>query len=302
MKREQAKSAGKAGKRQQLSIVVKEPEELMKFLIGQLPHKNRNNIKTLLRKREVLVDGKAISQFNHVLKSGQQVVVGAFPGPRGRQMHGVVVVHEDDELIVVNKKAGLLSMATDREKRNTVYRMLSGYVKEEDKGNKIFVVHRLDRETSGLMLFAKNRRMQGLLQTSWKQTVSERSYLAVIEGQLDPPEGTVSSYLFESKAYIVYSSSDPDRGSLAVTSYRTLKWNERYSLLQMNLDTGRKNQIRVHLKDLNHPVVGDKKYGSGCNALGRLGLHAWVLAFTHPLTGEKMRFQTSVPGSFLKLF
>lgn len=283
-------------------FVVKEQEELMKFLIGQLPHKNRNNIKTLLKKREVVVDGKAVTQFNHLLRPGQKVELSTTRAPRARQMKGIVVVYEDQDLMVVNKNAGLLSMATDKEKRNTVYSLLSAYVKEDNKDNKIFIVHRLDRETSGLMMFAKNKEMQELLQESWKQTVSERTYLAVIDGQLDPPEGTVTSYLFESSVFIVYSSQDPEKGDKAITHYKTIKSNEGYSLLKLNLETGRKNQIRVHLQDLKHPIIGDKKYGSRSNPIGRLGLHAWVLAFTHPRTNEKLRFETSVPDSFLKLF
>jgi len=284
------------------SFIVKEPEELMKFLIVRLPHKNRNNIKTMLKKREVLVNGRAVTQFNHLLKPGQQVEISTSPAPRARQMRGVMVVYEDNDLIVVNKNAGLLTMATDKEKRNTVYSLLSSYLKEDDRDNKIFIVHRLDRETSGLMMFAKSKEMQELLQESWKQTISERSYLAVIDGRLDPPEGTVSSYLFESKAFIVYSSQDPEKGDQAITHYKTIKSNDLYSLLKVNLETGRKNQIRVHLQDLKHPVVGDKKYGSDSNPIGRLGLHAWVLAFTHPRTNEKLRFETSIPGRFLKLF
>ncbi len=296
---------GKSGREKQprlASFIVKEPEELMKFLIAQLPHKNRNNIKTMLKKREVLVAGRAITQFNHMLKLGQKVEISTSPAPRASEMRGINVVYEDSDLIVINKNAGLLSMATDREKRNTVYSMLSSYVKDENKDNKIYIVHRLDRETSGLMMFAKNQEMQELLQESWKRTVMERSYLAVIDGQLDPPEGTVSSYLFESSVFIVYSSQNPEKGEKAITHYKTIKSNELYSLLKINLETGKKNQIRVHLQDLEHPIVGDKKYGSTSNPIGRLGLHAWVLAFTHPRTHEKLRFETSIPGSFLKLF
>ena len=217
-------------------------------------------------------------------------------------MRGVSIVHEDKDLIIVNKNAGLLTMATEKEKRETVYSMLSSYVKDQHKSNKIFIVHRLDRETSGLMMFAKNKEMQELLQESWKQTISERSYLAVINGKLDPPEGTHTSYLFESKVFIVYSSQNPEKGQQAITHYSTIKSNDNYSLLKVNLETGRKNQIRVHLKDLEHPIVGDKKYGSTSNPIGRLGLHARVLAFKHPLTGKMMRFETSIPSSFLKLF
>jgi 23S rRNA pseudouridine1911/1915/1917 synthase len=289
-------------KPQTTTLVVQKPEELMKFLIAQLPHKNRNNIKTLLKKRQVLVDGKAISQFNYLLKPGQKIALDQAPTSMDTQMRGITVVHEDKDLIVVNKNAGLLTIATDKEKRATVYSILSNYLKDKNKDNKIFIVHRLDRETSGLMLFAKNEEMQELLQESWKETIEERSYLAVIDGKLDPPEGSYRSYLFESKVFKVHSTNDPEKGREAITHYSTLKSNEAYSLLKVNLETGRKNQIRVHLQDLKHPIVGDKKYGSTSNPIGRLGLHAWVLAFKHPLNGKKMRFETSVPGSFLKLF
>lgn len=287
---------------QNIEFKVNKEQELMKFLEENLPHKNRNNIKTMLKKKQVLVNGRAISQFNHVLRVGESVSLSRRPGPAAAQLKGVVVVYEDKDLIVVNKNAGLLTIATDKEQRMTVYSMLSNYVKEQDKNNKIFIVHRLDRETSGLMMFAKSKEMQGLLQESWKQTIAERSYLAVIDGKLDPAEGTHRSYLFESSAFIVYSTKDPERGQEAITHYSTLKSNDEFSLLKVNLETGRKNQIRVHLKDLEHPIVGDKKYGSTSNPIGRLGLHAWVLAFRHPISGKMFRFETSIPGSFLKLF
>jgi 23S rRNA pseudouridine1911/1915/1917 synthase len=281
---------------------VKQEAELMKFLIESLPHKNRNNVKTMLKKRQVVVNGTAISQFNHVLKPGDSVELSRRPAESALKMPGVVIVYEDEHLLVVNKNAGLLTIATEKEKRDTVYSMLSSYVKTQDRSNKIFIVHRLDRETSGLMLFARSKEIKELLQETWTQTVAERTYLAVIDGQLDPPEGTHSSYLFESKAFIVYSSQDPERGQHAVTNYSTVKSNEAFSLLKVNLETGRKNQIRVHMKDLGHPIIGDKKYGSSSNPIKRLGLHAWVLSFKHPVTGKKLRFETSVPGSFLKLF
>lgn len=301
-KKDDKKPKLRGRKPEKISFKVNEPAELMKFLIEQLPHKNRNNIKTMLKKKQVLVNGKAISQFNHLLRVGETVELSRRPGEAVRQMRGISIVYEDKDLIIVNKNAGLLTMATDKEKRETVYSMLSSYVKDQHKSNKIFIVHRLDRETSGLMMFAKNKEMQGLLQESWKQTVSERSYLAVIDGQLDPPQGTHTSYLFESKVFIVYSTQDPEKGQKAITHYSTVKSNESYSMLKVSLETGRKNQIRVHLKDLEHPIVGDKKYGSTSNPIGRLGLHARVLAFNHPITGKKIRFETSIPSSFLKLF
>jgi len=290
-------------KQQTNSLEVKEQEELLKFLIANLPDKSRNKVKSILKNRQVFVNGKAITQFNHLLEPGQIVTLGKnTPPPAAKQVFGMTIVHEDRDLIVVNKKAGLLTIATENEKRDTVYSILSNYVKEQNETNKIFIVHRLDRETSGLMIFAKNSEMQALLQESWKQTISERSYLAVVEGKMEKPEATYRSYLFESKVFKMHSSQIPEKGKEAITHYSTLKNNNQYSLLKVTLETGRKNQIRVHLQDLKHPIIGDKKYGSNSNPIGRLGLHAWILAFRHPLTGEMVRFETSVPGSFLKLF
>ncbi|SHJ31177.1 23S rRNA pseudouridine1911/1915/1917 synthase [Tangfeifania diversioriginum] len=303
MKQKSSNPRSGSKKPQAPGIEVKKQEELMKFLLANYPDKSRNKVKSLLKNRQVFVDDRAITQFNHLLKPGQIVTLGKnTPKPAARQVFGMTIVYEDKDLIVVNKKAGLLTIATDNEKRDTVYSILSDYVKEQDEKNKIFIVHRLDRETSGLMLFAKNSKMQGLLQESWKQTISERSYLAVIDGQMEKPEGTYRSYLFESKVFKVHSSQIPEKGKEAITHYSTLKSNDLYSLLKVTLETGRKNQIRVHLQDLNHPIIGDKKYGSTSNPIGRLGLHAWILAFKHPLTGEMVRFETSIPGSFLKLF
>lgn len=290
-------------KSQTSGFVVKEQEELLKFLLANLPNKSRNKVKSILKNRQVFVDGKAVTQFNHLLNPGQTVTIGKkVPQPAANQVFGMTIVYEDKDLIVLNKKAGLLTIATDNEKRDTVYSILSNYVKEQDEKNKIFIVHRLDRETSGLMMFAKNSEMQGLLQESWKQTISERSYLAVVDGQMEKPEATYQSYLFESKVYKMHSSQIAEKGQIAITHYSTLKSNDSYSLLKVTLDTGRKNQIRVHLQDLNHPIIGDKKYGSNSNPIGRLGLHAWILAFRHPVTGEMVSFETSIPGSFLKLF
>jgi 23S rRNA pseudouridine1911/1915/1917 synthase len=285
-----------------LVLDVREPAELMPFLLAQLPHKNRNNVKTLLRDRQVWIEGRAVSQFNHPLQPGQQVTIRGTKLPPERQYRGLRIVFEDEHLIVIEKEAGLLTIATDKEKQRTAYRTLSDHVKEDDLEARIFIVHRLDRETSGLMVFAKSERVQGLMQETWGPTTKERTYLALTQGRVEPPAGTVESYLRESKALIVYSSPKPNGGQHAITHYETLRANRDFSLLKVNLETGRKNQVRVHLQDLGHPLVGDKKYGSTVDPLGRLGLHAWVLAFQHPITGEALRFETAIPGRFLRVF
>jgi 23S rRNA pseudouridine1911/1915/1917 synthase len=193
-------------------------------------------------------------------------------------------------------------VATDKEKRRTAYAFLSSHVKAENPENKIFIVHRLDRETSGLLLFARNEKIKQQIQQNWEETIIQRTYVAVVEGEVSQDAGTITSWLTESKALKVYSSQNPQHGSKSITHYKKITANEHYTLLQLNLETGRKHQIRVHLQDLGHPVVGDAKYGSKEKPIGRLALHAQVLAFTHPITNTLSRFETPVPPKFMKLF
>lgn len=283
-------------------LKVTEEAELMSFLIAQLPQKNRNNIKTLLRDKQVLVEGRVVTQYNHLLKPDQKVEISGSKVNREQKHAGLTILFEDPHLIVIEKQEGMLSIATDRREDKTAYSILSSHVKQQSPSDKIFIVHRLDRETSGVMVFAKSEKIQKLLQETWGPTTKERTYLAVVEGVLAKPSGTVISYLNESKALIVYSSQNPNQGQKAITHYETIQSNKQFSLLKVNLETGRKNQIRVHMQDLGHSVVGDKKYGSNLNPIGRLGLHAWILGFTHPITKEKLRFETKVPPKFLSLF
>ncbi len=198
--------------------------------------------------------------------------------------------------------ASLSFPSTEKQKDNTAYSILSSHVKKQDPRNRIFVVHRLDRETSGLMMFAKSEKIQKLLQESWNATIEERTYLAVVEGYVEKKQDTITSYLVESKALIVYSSKNPEVGQKAVTHYEVLKSNKNFSLLKVNLETGRKNQIRVHAKGMGHSVIGDEKYGAKTDPIKRLGLHAWVLAFKHPTTGKDFRFETEIPAKFTNLF
>ncbi len=275
---------------------------LLEFLLSSMPGKNRNIIKAILRDRQVSVEGKAVTQFDHLLKAGQEVKVRWEKIPLNQLYQGIQIVFEDRDLIVIDKPAGLLTVATDTEKRKTAYSILSAYVKKRDLDNKIFVVHRIDRETSGLLLFAKSEEIKDILQGTWMSTITERVYVAVTEGPVEPTEGVITSWLTESAAFKVYSSQNPQQGKKAVTHYKTAKSNREYALLKVSLETGRKHQIRVHLQDIGHPVVGDKKYGSTVNPFKRLGLHAQVLAFTHPVSNVSCRFETPVPRQFLKLF
>lgn len=281
---------------------VSENAELMQFLMQQLPHKSRNNIKSLLGKKQVLVDGKMISQYNHPLSPGQVVEISRTRMSPEQKFKEYTIVFEDDDIIVIDKQAGLLSIATKDEKRATAYSLLSNHVKKQDKSNKIFIVHRLDRETSGLMLFAKNEAVKRTLQEDWNETVLERTYIAVVEGNVEKPEGTIVSYLVEDKVFRMHSTQNPSKGQKAITHYSVLKKSKGLSLLKVNLETGRKNQIRVHMQDLGHSVIGDKKYGATVSPIKRLGLHAQQISFIHPTTGDKLNFESKIPRVFQGLF
>jgi 23S rRNA pseudouridine1911/1915/1917 synthase len=292
----------KTAKEKQTCLKVTEPSELLKFLLVEIPDKSRNDLKSLLVHRQISVDNEVISQYNHPLEIGQEVVVNWTKVLIEKQPQGLNIIFEDQFIIVIEKQAGLLSIATATAKEQTAFSILSEHVKKRDPKNKIFVLHRLDRDTSGVMMFAKSEEVQQLLQNAWKESVLERSYIAVVEGPVTQEQGTIISWLTESKALKMYSSRTPNDGQKAVTNYRVLKKNKHYSLLEVNLETGRKNQIRVHMQDIGHSVIGDKKYGATKQPIARLGLHARVLAFRHPITGEQLRYESNIPQEFLNLF
>ncbi|MCR8980524.1 RluA family pseudouridine synthase [Brevibacillus laterosporus] len=281
---------------------VKEPSELLPFLLQHITHLSRNSIKSLLTRGQVLVNDRVVTTHNHVLHPGQMVSLQNKKVSETPPMIGIKILFEDDDVIVIQKEAGLLSIASPQEKELTVYRQLMTYVRVENPKNRIFVVHRLDRDTSGVMMFAKNEHVQQALQNSWKDSVKERLYVALVEGNVKKQAGTISSWLKESSTLKMYSSHYPNDGQHAVTHYKLLQSDRNFSLLEVQLETGRKNQIRVHMEDIGHPIVGDKKYGAKSKPIGRLGLHARVLAFVHPSTGELLRFETDIPKTFFHPF
>jgi len=286
----------------QSNFTIEEPNELLNWLIAHFPEKSRNAIKSLLSHKQITIGGQVITQFNHPLLQGQEIVIQWTRVIEAEPMFGLSIIYEDADLIVIDKEAGLLSVATDEEKEMTAYRQLTEHVRRHDAKSRIFVVHRLDRDTSGVMMFAKNEAAQQKLQNEWKEAVSERVYVAVVEGKVRKPEGTIKSWLKESKTLKMYSSPTPNEGQEAITHYKTLKTAATCSLLEIRLETGRKNQIRVHMQDMGNPVMGDKKYGAARNVLGRLGLHASILAFTHPVTHKNLRFESKIPTKFIRLF
>lgn len=284
-----------------LTLNVSEPMPLMEFLLANLTDRKRTSVKELLKHNQVAVNGSPVSQFNHKLKPGDQVKINFTREWRVFYHRRLKLVYEDDDIIVVNKGYGLLSMGTDKIKDGTAYSILREYVKWSDPRNKLFIVHRLDRDTSGLMMFAKNEEAKNTMQHNWNNMVLNRKYLAVVEGTPDQAEGVIKSYLAENAEHEVYSTPDPKLGQLAVTRYKTLASKNGYTMLEVELDTGRKNQIRVHMKEMGHPIAGDRRYGAKSSPIHRLALHAQTLRFAHPVTRKEMNFETPVPAGFTKM-
>jgi 23S rRNA pseudouridine1911/1915/1917 synthase len=281
---------------------VTEESELLLFLLDKLSNQGRNSVKSLLAHGQVSVDDRVEKIYNQPLKPGQTVSVRKDRTTVAPVMIGLRILYEDDDLIVVHKDAGLLSIATPQETELTAYRQLTAHVRLTHPQNRIFVLHRLDRETSGVMMFAKSEKIQQTMQDGWKDIVKERMYVALVEGLVKKTQGTITSWLKESSTLKMYSSPYPNDGQQAITHYKVLQANRNYSLLEIHLETGRKNQIRVHMQDIGHPVATDKKYGAKTKPFSRLGLHARVLSFDHPTTGKLMRFETEIPKQFLSQF
>ena len=282
-------------------FIVEEQGSLLPFLLSNLTGKSRNNVKTILSGGAVSVDGKSVTKFDHPLRPGQTIRIAPPGQMRYKQPKRLKILFEDDELIAINKPSGLLTVATDTEKTQTAYHDVTEYVRRTHPKNRVFIVHRLDRDTSGVVLFAKTEHMKYALQDNWNALVKTRGYTAVVEGVLQEKQGTARSWLKQTKTNRMYSSTMDGDGLEAVTEYRVLRESAAYSLLDIRLKTGRKNQIRVHMHDLGHPVAGDKKYGAAANPLGRLALHAGVLELYHPVTKRLMTFRCDTPGTFMSL-
>ena len=261
---------------------------------------SRTRVKALLTNRVVLVDNNIQTQYNYPLQAGMKVQISHEKHKHEFRHPLLKILYEDAYLIVVEKKEGLLSVATDHQKERTAQHILNEYVKRQHRNNRIFVVHRLDRETSGIMMYAKDERTQHTLRDNWHDIVCDRRYVSVVMGDMEKDSGTVESWLTDRKLYVSASDHD-DGGKFSVTHYQTIKRANGYSLVELQLETGRKNQIRVHMSSLGHPVVGDERYGCEVDPLGRLALHAFKLCFYHPVTGELMQFETLYPASFKNL-
>ncbi|AQP53396.1 RNA pseudouridine synthase [Vagococcus penaei] len=302
MKKQSKKITKVNQKNRPMDYEVKVAGELLPFLRDTLTHHSRNSVKSILTRGQVSVDGQVVTKHNHVLKVGQHVTIqDNQTAIKEHALIGVQVIYEDDVILVIEKESGILSIANNNRYEVTAHSQLMNYVKQDNPNNRVYIVHRLDRDTSGVMLFAKNEQVKHLLQDTWKETVEERMYTALVEGSVTKESGTITSWLTESKAFKMhFHSSDKYGGKKAITHYKKIRGTKEFSLLEVRLDTGRKNQIRVHMEELGHPVVGDKKYGARTNPIKRLGLHATTLAFTHPTTGKQMEFKSKVPPKFIK--
>ena len=279
---------------------VTEADELMSFLMKKMAGVSRTRVKSMLTHRVVLVDNNIQTRHDCPLKPGMKVQISRAKHNREFRHPMLKLLYEDAYLIVVEKKEGLLSVATDHQKERTAQHILNEYVKRENRNNRIYVVHRLDRETSGIMMYAKDEKTQHTLRDTWHHIVTDRRYVTIVQGEMEKDQGSVESWLTDRKLYVSSSAHD-DGGKYALTHYRTIKRANGYSLLEVQLETGRKNQIRVHMQQLGHPVLGDERYGCEANPLGRMALHAFKLCFRHPVTGELMEFETPYPPAFKSL-
>jgi len=282
----------------------------MDFLIAKMGGMARSSVKQLLGQRRVKVGNAVQTRHDFALQAGDVVTVSSGRGNSQLNHPKLKIVYEDDDLIVVNKQPGLLTVAaTPGSSETTAFSILRAYVKRQNARAGIYVVHRLDRETSGLLVFARSEELQHYMRTYWRELVTERTYIALAEGVLEPREGKITTWLTEDKRNaVVYSSPVDDGGDIAITNYKTLRVSGQnsefrdqiYSLVELHLETGRTNQIRVHLASKGCPVVGDRKYGHGneSSPIDRLCLHAKVLAFIHPVTEKTVRFESPVPKEF----
>ena len=259
-------------------------------------------MKATLHGQGIRVNGKTVTQFDYLLKPGMKVAVSKTKrNVQVLRSRYVKLVYEDRWLVVVEKQPGILSMAAGHSSLN-VKAVLDDYFRKTHQNCTAHVVHRLDRDTSGLMVYAKDMDTEQALEHNWHQIVYDRRYVAVLSGEMVDDEGTIANWLKDNKAYFTFSSPVDNGGKYAVTHFHVMDRTTDYSLVEFKLETGRKNQIRVHAADMGHPVCGDPKYGNGDDPLHRLCLHAWLLCFYHPVTRQPMEFETPVPAAFKHLF
>lgn len=282
-----------------MKIIVKENGELLDYLYQNLDM-SKKKIKSYLTHGSIYIHNAKVTKYNYPLVKGMEIVIDT--NQKNRKSLPFEILYEDDEIIVVNKPGGLLTIATLKEKEKTLYHYVSEYLKEKDKRARVFIVHRLDKDTSGIVLFAKNEKMKNLLQKNWNQYVSIREYTAVVFGILKKKSGRLIHRLLETKTNLVYITKKVD-GKEAITNYEVIKENKNYSLLKIHIETGRKNQIRVQLAAIGHSIVGDDKYGEKTknSEFSRLYLHANKMKLFYPKIRKEITFETKIPSEFKRL-
>lgn len=280
---------------------VMQDDTLLNFLLNNVKE-SRSKIKATLQGRGIKVNGKTVTQFDFPVAKGTKIDVSKTKRNNDKlKSRYVKIVYEDQYLVVIEKNIGILSMAAGHKSLN-VKAVLDDYFKKSRQRCTAHVVHRLDRDTSGLMIYAKDIETEQILEHNWHDIVFDRRYVAVLSGEMEEDEGTIENWLKDNKAYVTYSSPVDNGGKYAITHFRTLDRTTEHSLVEFKLETGRKNQIRVHSADMNHPVCGDVKYGNGDDPIHRLCLHAYMLCFYHPVTRQPMEFQTMIPAQFRHIF
>ena len=284
-------------KSQETVFTVREDAPLMEFLMKAMDGISRTKVKKMLTYDSVYVNDRVVSQHDFQLKPNMRVSIKKSTEGSRFKNFWIKIVFEDNDIIVVDKKPGILSSSTSP-KDESVKSILNYYLDNTHQHANAHTVHRLDKFTSGLIIFAKSKKVALEFEQDWKERVYDRRYVALVHGELPKSQGTVASWLKDDSHYVTHSSQEDNGGKYAVTHYKKLKSGNGYSLVDLQLETGRKNQIRVHLQDLGCPVVGDLKYGDGSDPIHRLGLHAYKLCFKHPVTGEDMKFETDIPKSF----
>lgn len=280
---------------------VMQDDTLLNFLLNNVKE-SRSKIKATLQGRGIKVNGKTVTQFDFPVAKGTKIDVSKTKRNNDKlKSRYVKIVYEDQYLVVIEKNIGILSMAAGHKSLN-VKAVLDDYFKKSRQRCTAHVVHRLDCDTSGLMIYAKDMETEQILEHNWHDIVFDRRYVAVLSGEMEEDEGTIENWLKDNKAYVTYSSPVDNGGKYAITHFRTLDRTTEHSLVEFKLETGRKNQIRVHSADMNHPVCGDVKYGNGDDPIHRLCLHAYMLCFYHPVTHQPMEFQTMIPAQFRHIF
>lgn len=284
-------------KKHKKEFVASKNQLLIDFLKENLESKSKNNIKSILKRGSSVINGKPITQFNYEIKKGDKIIIQE---KIADPINDVEIIYEDKDFFVINKPVGLLTVPANDIYEKTAYKVVSEYARKNNTGN-LIVVHRLDKETSGVLVFVKSEKLKQKLQENWNELVLKRGYCALVCGKVLKKEDKITTLIAETRTKIMYTTKNSETGKEAITNYKVIKTNNKYSLLDINIETGRKNQIRLHMKEMGHPIVGDKKYGAPTNPLRRLGLHANILEIKHPITREIFKFTADIPNNFFEL-